>query len=129
MNVLTCRMFGLGCRLLMESRESGPDKHREAVSLFRFGAELHIPQSEHLLAVMYEYGLGAEQDYDQAIIYYRRAADQNYVEAMYNLGIMYCFGRGIQQDYYRAATLFERAADIGHAPSMHYLVCFACIYC
>jgi TPR repeat protein len=78
----------------MEHSGHNFDKQVEAVSLFRFGAEKNIPQAQHLLAVMYEYGLGVRKSYADAAEYYRRAAEQGYPESQYNLGLMYAFGRG-----------------------------------
>ena len=100
----------------------GDDRYREAVGLFRFGAERRIAQSQHLLAVMYEYGLGVEQSYAQALLYYRQAAEQNYVESVYHLALMYAYGRGCTQDFLHAMSLLQRAARDKHAPASYYVV-------
>jgi TPR repeat protein len=87
-------------------------------------ASNHIPQAEHLLATMYEYGMGVVQDYPTAMQYYQRAAEQKYIESMYHLSLMYSYGRGCSQDYKRAFSLLELAAGENHAPSCYYLGVF-----
>jgi TPR repeat protein len=47
-------------RLLMQYYGDDPNKQKEAVSLFRFGAEQNVPQAQHYLALMYEYGFGRQ---------------------------------------------------------------------
>jgi len=56
-------------KLLMEGKGANAD-YTESMKLFQFAAneEHNIPQAQHLLAVMYEYGLGSEQDLDKVPI-------------------------------------------------------------
>jgi len=80
-----------------------------------------IPEACHQLALLYEYGRGAPQNFQKAAEYYRRAAEQNYIESMYNLALMYAYGRGVSKNYPRAISLFEHASRENHAPSVYYM--------
>ena len=81
----------------------------------------HIPQAEHLVGIMYEYGIGTSQNFEQALKYYRRGAEQQYLESVYHLGLMYLYGRGTAQQYSRALSLFEFGCHSSHAQCCHYL--------
>jgi TPR repeat protein len=86
---------------------------QEAASLFRIAAEHNIPQAEHFLALMYEYGRGIELSFDMAAYFYRRAAEKNFLESMYNLALMYIYGRGFTQDFQRALPLLQVILHLG----------------
>lgn len=107
--------------MLLEGKGVSTPNYHEAFMLLEKAASRHIPQAEHSLAMMYEYGLGIGVNFEKAMEYYRRAANQNNLESMYNLALMYAFGRGIPQDYVRALTLFDSAAVLSHAPSCYYM--------
>jgi TPR repeat protein len=81
----------------------------------------HIPQAQHLVGVIYEYGIGIQQDLKKAVSYYRRAAEQRYVESMYHLALMYVYGRGTETQHLRGLSLFEAGCSANHAPSCHYM--------
>lgn len=81
----------------------------------------HIPQAEHLVGLIYEYGIGIQQDFTKALNYYRRAAEQRYIESMYNLALMYVYGRGTDIQFPRGLSLFETGCMANHAPSCHYM--------
>ena len=52
--------------------------------------------------MMYEYGAGAPQDYEEAVTWYRMAAEQGYAPGQRHLGVMYANGHGVPQDLVRA---------------------------
>jgi uncharacterized protein len=81
----------------------------------------HIPQAEHLVGIIYEYGIGIPQDFTKAVTYYRRAAEQRYIESMYHLALMYVYGRGTDIQLPRGLSLFEAGCEANHAPSCHYM--------
>jgi TPR repeat protein len=81
----------------------------------------HIPQAQHLMGVIFEYGIGIQQDLTKAVSYYRRAAEQRYVESMYHLALMYVYGRGTEIQHSRGLSLFEVGCAANHAPSCHYM--------
>lgn len=81
----------------------------------------HIPQAEHLVGIIYEYGIGVPQDFPKAVTYYRRAAEQRYIESMYHLALMYVYGRGTDPQMIKGLSLFEAGCEANHAPSCHYM--------
>ena len=66
------------------------------------------------LGVMYENGLGVEQDKAEAVKWYRRAAEQGNAIAQYNVGLMYFDGQGAAQDDAEAVKWWRRAAEQDH---------------
>ena len=108
-------------KMLIEGRGGQNNiNYPEAVAYFQVAAESHVPQAEHHLGIMYEYGLGVEEDFEKAAVFYRRATEKLHVESMYHLALMYAYGRpGFPQDFHRAYPLFQSAAVSGHGPSMH----------
>jgi TPR repeat protein len=112
--------YWLLAKMLMEGEGVATPNHPEAAVYFQMAADQQIPQAEHHLAIMFEYGLGVEQSFQRAAEYYQRAAEKSFTEAMYHLGLMYAHGRvGFPQDFKRAFPLFEAAATNGHAPSTY----------
>lgn len=105
----------------MEGKGIPSPNHVEAFIFASKAATSHIAQAEHLLGVMYEYGLGVDQNFKNAAEYYKRAAEQKYIESMYHLALMYMFGRGVPLNYARALTLLEAGGIADHAPSCYYL--------
>ena len=93
----------------------------EAFHLFNLAADQHIPNAEHYLATMHEYGIGIPQDYSKALHFYQRSAEQGFLESMYHLSLMHVYGRGVPQDFKIALPLLEAAAREDHAPSCYYL--------
>jgi TPR repeat protein len=111
-------------RVLLDSRSTNNPPYAEAAALFRVAAEENVPQALHSLALLYEYGLGVEQNFEEARSLYAQAVEQHHVESMYNLAMMYAQGRGMPQDFPRARTLLEGAAQTNHAPSIYYIGVF-----
>jgi TPR repeat protein len=112
-------------KVLMESKAASAPVHEEAVKLFQYAASMNVPQAQHLLAVMHEYGLGTPQDFALAADFYRRASGQDYYESSYHLALMYAYGRiPPQQDFRKALALLERGARSEHAPSVYYMGVF-----
>jgi TPR repeat protein len=122
----------------------------EAAKLFEKAAEESIPEANHQIAIMFEYGLIADENdeqqsiesmmiredavqsiqrfppnYKRAAEYYERAAKMNFIESAYHLGLMYAFGRGVPKNYPVATDYFRQGASRSHAPSMRYLAIFA----
>jgi TPR repeat protein len=107
-------------RLIIDFNIGG---HKDELENFiRRSAEAHVPQAEHMLAVMYEYGHGVYQNFEKAAKYYQQAAEKHYSDSIYNLALMHAYGRGFPQDFKRAYPLLEKAAVDGHAQAMYYMV-------
>ena len=60
--------------------------------------------------VIYERGIGIEQNQAQAALWYERAAQQGHVDAQYNIAIMYASGYGVAVDEGLAMMWLARAA-------------------
>eukprot|EP01047_Picozoa_sp_COSAG01_P003212 COSAG01_NODE_93_length_27013_cov_41.515791_13_plen_262_part_00 len=74
-------------------------------------------KAQFYLGIMYEYGLGVEQDHAKAFESFKLSADQGDAEAQCNLGHMYHDGLGVKQDDKEAARLYQLSAEQGHAPA------------
>ena len=70
----------------MELEVPTVQSYSEAAILFKIASEEKIPQAEHNLGLLYEYGNGVQQDFSMAMYYYKRAVEKNFIESMYNLG-------------------------------------------
>ena len=111
-------------RMMVEGKGLAAPNYIEGAALLAKAAEAGIPQAEHQLAVMYEYGRGIQQDFSLAMKYYSRSAEKLFLESMYNLALMHAFGRGTPQNFQLARSLFDSAASYDHAPSIHYIGVF-----
>ena len=74
-------------------------------------AELGLVEAQFNLGVMFEDGLGTEQNFKKAATWYHRAATSGDERAMNNLGNMYWHGRGVRKDKLKAENLFALAVE------------------
>ena len=74
-------------------------------------AELGLVEAQFNLGVMFEDGLGTEQNFKKAATWYFRAATNGDERAMNNLGNMYWHGKGVSKDKLKAETLFALAVE------------------
>lgn len=63
--------------------------------------------------VIYERGIGVEQNQSMAAQWYEKAAKQGHVDAQYNIAIMYTTGRGVNEDKGLAMMWLSLAAKQG----------------
>ncbi len=70
--------------------------------------------AQYKLAVMYDQGLGLEQDFLQAKKWYQRAAESGNIAAQYNLAILYYNGQGVQRDLAQAYAWLDVALNNGY---------------
>ena len=68
-------------------------------------------EAQFNLGVMFEDGLGTEQNFKKAATWYHQAAASGDERAMNNLGNMYWHGKGISKDKLKAETLFALAVQ------------------
>lgn len=80
-------------------------------------ASLGIIDSQFELGYCYEYGIGVEQNYVEAIKWYMEAAEKGHASAQNNLGNIYLEGHSVGQDFTEAVKWFRKAAEQGEAPS------------
>ncbi len=62
------------------------------------------------VGVIYERGIGIEQNQSLAAQWFEKSAQQGYVDAQYNIAIMYASGRGVAADEGLAMMWLARAA-------------------
>ena len=65
------------------------------------------------LGLMYENGVGVDQDYDEAFKLFQEGANQGNPNAMTNLGFCYESGYGVEPDIDKAVEWYKKAADLG----------------
>ena len=91
------------------------DDYSTALICFQQAADQGYADAEFDLGIMYMYGYGVEQSYENAAQYFQLAADHGHAEAQFDLGLMYGNGYGVEQSYEKAAQYFQLAADQGYA--------------
>lgn len=67
--------------------------------------------------MMYDFGVGVEQDLQKAFTHYLLAAKKEYTPAQWEVGLMYETGRGTDKSNEKAFTHFLAAADKGYTPA------------
>ena len=80
---------------------------------FLKAAQEENPVGELNLAMMYETGLGVEQDYEMAAAWYRQSAMKGEAQAQYNLGMLYDNGYGVELNATEAVSWYRKAAEQG----------------
>jgi len=119
--------------ILMLTGGAGADPFRDGMAAYERGdystalllwqplAEQGNAVAQYKLGFMYAKGLGAPQDYAEAVKWfrlaaeavkwYRLAAEQGNAKAQYFLGKLYAKGEGVPQDYVQAHMWFNLAAS------------------
>ena len=87
----------------------------EDIRKIRILAQQGDPEAQFDLGLMYHFGYGVPQDYQEAIKWFRKAAEQGLVASQFNLGIMYDKGYGVPQDHKKAVKWYRKAAEQGYA--------------
>ncbi|APE42087.1 hypothetical protein BOO69_00680 [Sulfitobacter alexandrii] len=96
---------------------SGADMERVA-TLYQQAADAGNADAAVSLGVLYQEGIGVEQNFARARELYEQPADQGNARALNNLGLLYVRGDGVPQDYARAAEYFSAAVDLGLSTAM-----------
>jgi TPR repeat protein len=73
------------------------------------------------LGLLYEKGLGAQQNYSEALKCYKNAAEQGHADGQNNLGCLYRDGLGVQKNHSEAVKWLRKAAEQGHAEGQNNL--------
>ena len=87
----------------------------------RRAAEQGDADAMYELGESYNYGLGVEENEEQAVEWYRKAAELGHAGAMYGLGGCYYFGKGVEVNEEQAVEWYRKAAELGHADAMYEL--------
>jgi TPR repeat protein len=77
-------------------------------------AEKDKPEAQFHLGLMYQRGLGVDQNHTQAVYWFRKAAAQGHAGVQCNFGVMYARGEGVKQDDAQAVYWYRKAAEQGH---------------
>ena len=77
----------------------------------RRAAEQGDADSMYELGESYNYGLGVEENEEQAVEWYRKAAELGQTDAMHMLAECYSSGTGVRQDAREAAQWVRRAKE------------------
>jgi len=90
--------------------------------VFDYNASLFLePDMQFGLGVMYDTGVGVEQNDEFALLWYQMAADKGHSRAQYNLALMYDAGQGVEQNNKMALRWYQQAAEQGHAEAQYNL--------
>lgn len=74
--------------------------------------------AQRYLAVMYDNGLGVDENNEEGIKWYRKAAEQGDAAAQTSLGIIYDNGLGVPEDNDEAIKWYRKAAEQGVAQAI-----------
>lgn len=84
-----------------------------AFDAFMALAEKGDPRAQTVVALMYKFGEGVEQDLSASFSWYRRAAQQGYPPAQFHTGAMLADGLGTEADREAAITWLNLATENG----------------
>lgn len=79
-------------------------------------------EAQFQAGVMFERGIGTDENQSQAAKWYEKAAIQGHMDAQYNIGIMYASGRGVEQNNQFAMMWLASAAKQGDNESRKLLL-------
>ncbi len=88
-------------------------QYTQAFEAFLPLAEQADARAQTIIAIMYKFGEGTEQDLTEAYRWYRTAADLNYPAAQYYTGVMLAEGTGVEQNQVQALEWLTLAANNG----------------
>jgi TPR repeat protein len=94
--------------------KDGPPDYAAARKWYEKAAERGHMKAQNNLGVLYEVGLGVQQNFQTAREFYLAAATQGHAAAQNNLGVMCELGRGAEPDYLEALDWYDKAASRGH---------------
>ena len=90
------------------------EDYEAAMTFFLEGLESGDKKSARYLGMMYEQGLGVEQNTEKAAEYYELGVNAGDLTSCYYLGLLYEQGEGVEQSLEKAAELFAQAVDSGN---------------
>ena len=75
-----------------------------ALQAWQANASAGDPEAMNNIGILYNKGLGVEQDNKQAAVWYEKAAQLGFVNAQFNLANLYYSGRGVSRDLKQARS-------------------------
>ena len=79
-------------------------------------------EAQFQTGVMFERGIGTDENQSQAAKWYEKASLQGHMDAQYNIGIMYASGRGVEQNDQFAMMWLASSAKQGDKESRKLLL-------
>ena len=106
-------LFCAICDIRMNKLKGKPaaTAYEKALELFQQAYVANNKKAARYLGMLYEQGLGVEQDYAKAAEYYKIGIENGDLTSSYYLGLLYEQGLGVDQDYGKAADLFASIAE------------------
>ncbi len=83
-------------------------EYAQALKIYRPLAAKGDASAQFNLGVMYSKGLGATQDYKEAVKWYRKSETR---QSQYKLGLCYENGNGVPKDEKEALDWYKKSAD------------------
>ena len=72
------------------------------------------PGAMNNLGLMYDNGIGVEQDFKQAILWFQRSMELGEGKAAFNLAQMYRLGKGVKLNRNKALQLMNKSVEFGN---------------
>jgi len=87
---------------------------KSAVKWYTKAAEQGHDKAQMDLAMMYDYGMGVQENNETAVSWYTKSADQGNAKAQYNLGVLYVKGEDVSRNEEAGVKLITSAAEQGY---------------
>eukprot|EP00300_Choanocystis_sp_HF-7_P031249 c40452_g1_i1.p1 GENE.c40452_g1_i1~~c40452_g1_i1.p1 ORF type:complete len:382 (-),score=79.79 c40452_g1_i1:114-1223(-) len=116
--------LGLLARLTNHLKETSTSRHLFSLALqnaLEERAKQHDSTAEFLLGYAFDFGLGLEQNYKDAVKWYQRSAIGGSSLGQNNLAVMFDLGRGVAVDHSEAVVWYRKSAEQGNARAQHNL--------
>lgn len=88
------------------------------ISILQQRAVTGVPVAQFQLGVLYQRGLGVQQNFAKAAHFYYLAARQNHIVSQHNLAILFARGKGVKRNMQKAYG-WARLAEIGAQNAMN----------
>jgi len=95
--------------------------YNSAAFIFMDLAKSGHVSAQYYLAVMFDSGVGVEEDHEQSAMWYEKAAKKGHTDAQYNLAIAYATGEGITQNIKKSIYWMKKSALQGNINSQYNL--------
>lgn len=109
----------VGDMLMLGWADKVKRNRKDALAWYKRSAMNGNIEATFNVGVMYEQGLGTDEDFVAAAKWYRTAAKAGHVSAQFNLANMYGKGAGVLQNQEKAFGWYEKAAEQGDSAAMY----------
>lgn len=117
-------VFIMGCFCSVSANEAKPENFSKSFWETYTAALRGDKIAQFQTGVIYERGIGVEENQTKAAQWYEKAAIQGYVDAQYNVALMYGSGRGVDQNDGFAMMWLSLAAKQGDKEARRLLLEF-----